>query len=71
LEYGNAGDSNFDQAHCRMVISVNVMGEESFKMVVQGRDLVQSVQKVVEARFGVATWQQRITYSGMQFPTVR
>ncbi|CAM6083136.1 unnamed protein product [Calypogeia fissa] len=64
LDLCKSGDSNLDQAHCRMAISVDVMGEQSFTMVVQGRDLVQSVQQVVEARTGVATWQQRITYSG-------
>lgn len=49
-----------------MVISVDVVGEQTFTMVVQGRDLVQSVQQVVEARTGVATWQQRVTYSGTE-----
>lgn len=61
-----AGDSNLEQAHRRMAVSVNVMGEQSFTMVVQGRDSVQSVQQVVEARTGVAIWQQRVTYSGKQ-----
>lgn len=47
-----------------MVIYISVMGEQTITMVVQSRDLVQSILQVVEARTGVATWQQRITFSG-------
>ncbi|KAL2611970.1 hypothetical protein R1flu_023662 [Riccia fluitans] len=64
LDLCKSGDSNIEQGHKRMVVSVNVMGEQTFTMVVQGRDLVLSVLQVVEARTGVATWQQRITFSG-------
>lgn len=47
-----------------MVINVNVMGEEEFTFVVQGRDTVLSVLKLVESRTGISPWQQKISYSG-------
>ncbi|KAG6543830.1 hypothetical protein Mapa_014670 [Marchantia paleacea] len=64
LDLCKSGDSNVEQGHKRMVIFINVMGEQTITMVVQSRDLVQSILQVVEARTGVATWQQRITFSG-------
>ncbi len=57
-------DTNVEQAHRRMVVFVNLMGEEEFTFVVQGRDSVLSLLKLVESRTGIAPWQQRITYSG-------
>lgn len=60
----SAEDRNNDQGHRRMVINVNVMGEEEFTFVVQGRDTVLSVLKLVESRTGISPWQQKISYSG-------
>ena len=62
-----AEDKNSDQAHRRMVVFVNVMGEEEFTFVVQGRDSVLSLLKLVESRTGIAPWQQRLTYSGTDY----
>lgn len=47
-----------------MVVHVNVVGEEEFSIIVQGRDTVLSVLRAVESRIGIAPWQQKITYSG-------
>lgn len=57
-------DKNTDQAHRRMVVHVNVVGEEEFSISVQGRDSVMSVLRAVESRIGIAPWQQKISYSG-------
>lgn len=63
----DAEDKNTDQAHRRMVVHVNVVGEEEFSIAVQGRDTVLSVLRAVESRIGIAPYQQKISYSGMQF----
>lgn len=60
----HAGDSNIDQGHRRMVIFISIAGEKDFTLVVQGRDLVQTVCLAVEARTGQLAWQQRVTFSG-------
>jgi len=64
LDLSKSEDTNVEQAHRRMVVFVNLMGEEEFTFVVQGRDSVLSLLKLVESRTGIAPWQQRITYSG-------
>jgi len=61
----DAEDKNTEQAHRRMVVHVNVVGEEEFSISIQGRDSVMSVLRAVEARIGIAPWQQRISYSGL------
>ncbi|KAJ7555381.1 hypothetical protein O6H91_05G035000 [Diphasiastrum complanatum] len=64
IDLCKSGDCNNDQAHKRMLVSVNVVGGLDFQLVVQGRDLVQAVMQVVESRTGIAPWQQRVTFSG-------
>ncbi|XP_024381244.1 uncharacterized protein [Physcomitrium patens] len=57
-------DKNAEQVHKRMVVHVNVVGEEEFSIVVQGRDTVLSVLRCVESRIGIAPSQLKISYSG-------
>ncbi|KAG0583641.1 hypothetical protein KC19_3G151300 [Ceratodon purpureus] len=57
-------DKNTEQAHRRMVVHVNVVGEEEFSITVQGRDTVLSVLRAVESRIGISPYQQKISYSG-------
>ncbi|EFJ28554.1 hypothetical protein SELMODRAFT_410981 [Selaginella moellendorffii] len=59
-----SGDTNNEQAHRRMLVTVNVLGHEEFRLIVQGRDRVQDVTNIVEARTGIPQWQQRISFSG-------
>lgn len=61
----DAEDKNTEQAHRRMVVHVNVVGEEEFSIAVQGRDSVMSVLRAVESRIGIPPWQQKISYSGL------
>ena len=61
----DAEDKNTEQAHRRMVVHVNVVGEEEFSITVQGRDTVLSVLRAVESRIGISPYQQKISYSGM------
>lgn len=48
----------------RMVVHVNVVGEEEFSITVHGRDTVLSILKCVESRIGIVPSQQKISYSG-------
>lgn len=61
----DAEDKNAEQVHKRMVVHVNVVGEEEFSIVVQGRDTVLSVLRCVESRIGIAPSQLKISYSGV------
>lgn len=63
IDLCKSGDSNLDQAHRRMIVFLNVE-EQTFTLVVQPSDLVQSIMKMVESRTGISQWQQRITFSG-------